>query len=150
MRTLGEILGLTKQNEVLILTLIGICCTVFDASIFTLHSNLHKVWITRMDPTRFTYTVQIYFKYILSSIVIVRTFTVHLYLAFYIVMLWPAIFVSTLNLMFLDLFCAMLHRSRRSNEDVGKLNTIMQFSILINSVLFASWWGVDFTLRNTL
>ncbi|KAK9738461.1 hypothetical protein QE152_g9802 [Popillia japonica] len=45
-----------------------------------------------MDPTKFTDTAQLYVKYILSSIVLVRTFTVHLYLAFYIVMLWPAVF----------------------------------------------------------
>ncbi|GJQ72438.1 hypothetical protein Trydic_g3514 [Trypoxylus dichotomus] len=52
-----------------------------------------------MDPTKFTDTAQLYVKYILSSIVLVRTFTVHLYLAFYIVMLWPAIFEEKAGLL---------------------------------------------------
>ncbi|KRT84613.1 hypothetical protein AMK59_1835 [Oryctes borbonicus] len=92
MNTIGYYIGISKQTEVLFLVLAGICCTIFDASLFNLHTNLYKVWNMPMDPTKFTDTAQLYVKYILSSIVLVRTFTVHLYLAFYIVMLWPAIF----------------------------------------------------------
>lgn len=96
MNTISYYLGVSKQTEVLLLVLAGICCTIFDASLFNLHTNLYKVWNMPMDPTKFTDTAQLYVKYVLSSIVLVRTFTVHLYLAFYIVMLWPAIFVSKL------------------------------------------------------
>ncbi|KAI4455816.1 adenosine deaminase [Holotrichia oblita] len=103
MRTLGYYIGISKQTEVLFLVLAGICCTIFDASLFNLHTNLYKVWNMPMDPTKFTDTAQLYVKYILSSIVLVRTFTVHLYLAFYIVMLWPAIFVSSPKLILTNL-----------------------------------------------
>ncbi|XP_022905060.1 uncharacterized protein [Onthophagus taurus] len=92
MKTLGEFLGMSKQNEMLLLTLLGICFTIFDPAVLNLHANLQKVWSVHMDPTKFTLTVQLYVKYIISSIVLVKTFTVHIYLAFYIVMLWPAVF----------------------------------------------------------
>ncbi|KAF2900667.1 hypothetical protein ILUMI_05519 [Ignelater luminosus] len=92
MQPFGYYLGIPKQTEVLLLTLIGICCTIFDASLLDLNSNLHKVWEIALDPTKVSGNTQIYLKYLLSGIILVRTFSVHLYLAFYIVMLWPAIF----------------------------------------------------------
>lgn len=96
MQPFGYYVGIPKQTEVLLLTLIGICCTVFDASLLDLNSNLHKVWEIALDPTKVSGNIQIHLKYFLSGIILVRTFSVHLYLAFYIVMLWPAIFVSVL------------------------------------------------------
>ncbi|XP_018320360.1 uncharacterized protein LOC108733616 [Agrilus planipennis] len=99
MNTIGHLFGLTKATEVLIVTLVGICCTIFDASILDLNTNLGKVWSVSLDPDKFSQNSQMFIKYLLSGIVLVRTFSVHLYLAFYIVMLWPAVFEERPNLL---------------------------------------------------
>lgn len=94
MQNLGSYVGITLQAEVIILIIFGICCSLFDASVLDLTTNLKQIWALNFSNTIMPHTSQLTVKYILSSIVLVKTFSVHLYLAFYIVMLWPAIFVS--------------------------------------------------------
>ncbi|KAK4874685.1 hypothetical protein RN001_014045 [Aquatica leii] len=92
MHFLGYYFGLSKQTEVFLLTVIGICCTILDKSLINLNTNLRKVSDSVLKHLSFSILTRIYIKYILSGVLFVRSFTVHLYLAFYIVMLWPIIF----------------------------------------------------------
>lgn len=98
MHRIGYYLGVSKHAEVIFLVVIGITCTIFDSSIFNLKSNLEQVWNLTMDERIFSEEVQKYLKYTLTGIISVKTFTVHIYLAFYVVLLWPAIFVSMIQI----------------------------------------------------
>lgn len=94
MHFLGYYAGISKQSESLLWTLAGICCTIFDTSLFHLKEDLFKVWTLRLDPILFSENAQVFMKYLITSIVLVRTLSIHIYLAMYIVMLWPIVFVS--------------------------------------------------------
>lgn len=91
---LGYVFGISLQTELLILSFFGIVYTILDASLLEFNSNLNKVWNLRMDPARFSEGTEESMKYIMVTIIMVRTFTIHLYLGSYIMMLYPLIFVS--------------------------------------------------------
>lgn len=82
------------QLEVLIWVVSGICFAIFDSSLLKLNSNLTEIWSVVLDQNYFGDLTQLAIRYLLSGIVVVRTFSVHLYCMFYILILWPAIFVS--------------------------------------------------------
>lgn len=94
MKNIGYYFGVPLQSEVILLILCGICSCIFDASLLDLNSNLRQIWTVSLDETKFTGKAESVLKYMLSGIVLVQTFSVHIHLAFYIVMLWPAVFVS--------------------------------------------------------
>ena len=95
MKTVGSYVGVSKSTEVLCMIVAGIVLTAFDASLFKLNFNLRQIWESYLDSSIFGDAAELYVKYIVSAVVLIRTLTVHVYLAFYVVMLWPAIFVST-------------------------------------------------------
>lgn len=94
MNHIGYYFGIPLQFEVIVCIVFGICFSIFDASLLDLNSNLQKVWSVVLDDDKFSERSQLIIRYMLSGILLVRSFSVHLYLAFYIVMLWPVIFVS--------------------------------------------------------
>lgn len=89
-----SLLGLSKQFEVLLIIIIGISILALDTSLLHVKHDLEEIWNYVFDPIFHKNNVDLYLKYLLSGVVFVRTFTLHVFLAFYIVMLWPAIFVS--------------------------------------------------------
>lgn len=93
-KTLGQLCGIPICMEVFLLSLVQIGCGVFDSSLLNLKSNLHRVWEHAFDPLQFSINSQINIKYIMSGIIVVQAFSVHLNLALCVVMLWPAMFVS--------------------------------------------------------
>lgn len=84
-------LGLPRQSEVLLIVFLGICFLSLDFSLFHLKSNVEAIWKLELNKAKY---LEFFLKYVISAIVVVRTFTLHLFLAFYVIMLWPAIFVS--------------------------------------------------------
>ncbi|KAJ8982547.1 hypothetical protein NQ317_005549 [Molorchus minor] len=62
-------------------------------------SNLEELWNYEFHPKLQEYNMQLFLKYILSGVIVVRTFTTHIFLALYVVMLWPAIFEERPSLM---------------------------------------------------
>lgn len=94
MTHVGYYFGIPLQVEVIVCIVFGICFSIFDASLLDLNTNLQKVWAIALDEDKFSDRTELTIKYLLSGIQLVRSFSVHVYLAFYIVMLWPVIFVS--------------------------------------------------------
>uniref|UniRef100_A0AAR5QE80 Uncharacterized protein n=1 Tax=Dendroctonus ponderosae TaxID=77166 RepID=A0AAR5QE80_DENPD len=89
-------LGLPRQSEVLLIVFLGICFLSLDFSLFHLKSNVEDIWKLELNKTKY---LELFLKYVISAIVVVRTFTLHIFLAFYVIMLWPAIFEEKPHLM---------------------------------------------------
>lgn len=96
MTNIGHYLGVSLKNEIILLTICGMLCAMFDESLMDLNTNLREIWSVEFSPTHFTPLAQRILKFIITGIVVIRSFTVHLYLAFYVVMIWPAVFVRIL------------------------------------------------------
>lgn len=98
------------QNQMAIVMLIlgGMFGLALDTSFITFKQDLEKIWSIALDPYKFPPMTQLYIKYLLSIIKIVRTFTVHITLALYFVILWPAIFYERSNLLIPWLVVAFL------------------------------------------
>ncbi|XP_044759347.1 uncharacterized protein LOC123317054 [Coccinella septempunctata] len=82
------------QAETVFVILAGVAALVIDSSFITFSKDMEKLWRIALDPYKFPPLRQMYLKYYLSMLVIVRTFTVHLTIALYVVMLWPALFTE--------------------------------------------------------
>ncbi|KAM3964369.1 uncharacterized protein ACR2FA_001343 [Aphomia sociella] len=80
--------GMTLQSEVCLWTLLGLVRTIFDATLFKVNANLKQVWQMRM-PGELTLPVQRVLRTIISGVMLVQCFTVYVYLASYIVLLYP-------------------------------------------------------------
>lgn len=93
--SIGHYFGISLQLEILFLTACGIFTTMFDESLSDLSTNLQEIWRTDFPKDDFSAFQTHIMKFLISGVVVVRSFTLHLYLAFYLVMIWPAIFVST-------------------------------------------------------
>lgn len=94
MNHIGYYFGVSKQIEILFLTLFGICYTLFDSSMPALTENLHKVWELEIDDKKISELTQVHLKYVLCGIVLAKSCSVHANFTFYFIMLWPIIFVS--------------------------------------------------------
>ncbi|XP_044733380.1 uncharacterized protein LOC123295984 [Chrysoperla carnea] len=99
MTNIGHYLGVSLKNEIILLTICGMLCAMFDESLMDLNSNLREIWSVEFSPTHFTPLAQRTLKFIITGIVVIRSFTVHLYLAFYVVMIWPAVFEEKAGLL---------------------------------------------------
>ncbi|XP_050297858.1 uncharacterized protein LOC126737147 isoform X2 [Anthonomus grandis grandis] len=91
-------LGLPRQSEILIIIFLGICFLSLDFSLFHLRSSLEEIWNTELNLERTKY-LETPLKYITTGVLLARTLTLHAFLAFYVVMLWPAIFEEKPSLM---------------------------------------------------
>ncbi|XP_072932025.1 uncharacterized protein [Epargyreus clarus] len=80
--------GMDLQSEVCLWTLLGLLRTIFDATLFKVNANLKQVWQMRM-PEELTRPVQRVLRTMISGVILVQCFTVYVYLASYIVLLYP-------------------------------------------------------------
>ncbi|XP_059047267.1 uncharacterized protein LOC131842705 [Achroia grisella] len=80
--------GMGLQSEVCLWTLLGLVRTIFDATLFKVNANLKQVWQMRM-PEELTLPVQRALRIMISGVMLVQCFTVYIYLASYIVLLYP-------------------------------------------------------------
>ncbi|KAG7302692.1 hypothetical protein JYU34_012643 [Plutella xylostella] len=80
--------GLSLQGEVCLWTILGLVRTVFDATLFKVNSNLKMVWQMAMPPL--PRAVARALRFMISGVMLVQCFTVYVFLASYIVLLYPA------------------------------------------------------------
>ncbi|KAJ0177190.1 hypothetical protein K1T71_007199 [Dendrolimus kikuchii] len=80
--------GMNMQSEVCLWTLLGLVRTIFDATLFKVNANLKQVWQMTMPP-ELSMPVQRVLRTMISGIMLVQCFTVYVYLASYIVLLYP-------------------------------------------------------------
>ncbi|XP_034831001.1 uncharacterized protein [Maniola hyperantus] len=73
--------GMSFQSEVCLWTLLGLLRTIFDATLF-------KVWQMKMPP-EISLPVQRAIRTMISGLMLAQCFTVYVYLASYIVLLYP-------------------------------------------------------------
>ncbi|CAB3224152.1 unnamed protein product [Arctia plantaginis] len=76
------------QAELCLWTLLGLVRTIFDATLFKVNANLKQVWQMSM-PAELSMPVQHVLRTMISGIMLVQCFTVYVYLASYIVLLYP-------------------------------------------------------------
>ncbi|CAH0397909.1 unnamed protein product [Chilo suppressalis] len=76
------------QSEVCLWTLLGLLRTIFDATLFKVNANLKQVWQMSM-PEELSLPVQRALRTMISGVMLVQCFTVYVYLASYIVLLYP-------------------------------------------------------------
>ncbi|CAK1547165.1 unnamed protein product [Leptosia nina] len=81
-------IGINLQSEVCIWTLLGLIRTIFDATLFKVNANLKQVWQMTMPP-ELSLPIQRVLRTIISGVMLVQCFTVYVYLASYIVLLYP-------------------------------------------------------------
>ncbi|XP_063533936.1 uncharacterized protein LOC134744161 isoform X1 [Cydia strobilella] len=81
--------GMNVQSEVCLWTILGLLRTIFDATLFKVNANLKQVWQMNM-PAEISMPVQRVLRTMISGIMLVQCFTVYIYLATYIVLLYPA------------------------------------------------------------
>ncbi|KAJ8730129.1 hypothetical protein PYW07_017167 [Mythimna separata] len=80
--------GMNMQSEVCLWCLLGLVRTIFDATLFKVNANLKQVWQMSM-PEELSKPVQRALRTMVSGIMLVQCFTVYIYLAAYIVLLYP-------------------------------------------------------------
>ncbi|KAJ8728120.1 hypothetical protein PYW08_016505 [Mythimna loreyi] len=80
--------GMNMQSEVCLWCLLGLVRTIFDATLFKVNANLKQVWQMNM-PDELSKPVQRVLRTMVSGIMLVQCFTVYIYLAAYIVLLYP-------------------------------------------------------------
>ncbi|KPJ08148.1 hypothetical protein RR48_12887 [Papilio machaon] len=80
--------GMNLQAEVCLWTLMGLVRTIFDATLFKVNSNLIQVWQMKMPPQLST-SVQRVLRTMVSGVMLVQCFTLYVYLAVYIVLMYP-------------------------------------------------------------
>nr|XP_049699854.1 putative uncharacterized protein DDB_G0287457 [Helicoverpa armigera] len=80
--------GMNMQSEVCLWCLLGLVRTIFDATLFKVNANLKQVWQMTM-PAELTMPVQRVLRTMISGVMLVQCFTVYVYLASYIVLLYP-------------------------------------------------------------
>ncbi|CAH1645535.1 unnamed protein product [Spodoptera littoralis] len=80
--------GMNLQSEVCLWCLLGLLRTIFDATLFKVNANLKQVWQMNM-PEELSMPVQRALRTMVSGIMLVQCFTVYIYLASYIVLLYP-------------------------------------------------------------
>ncbi|KAL4712311.1 hypothetical protein ACJJTC_004073 [Scirpophaga incertulas] len=73
--------GMSMQSEVCLWTLLGLICSIFDVTLF-------KVWQMSM-PEELSLPVQRMLRTMISGIMLVQFFTIYVYIASYIVLLYP-------------------------------------------------------------
>ncbi|XP_050346425.1 uncharacterized protein LOC126770863 [Nymphalis io] len=81
-------IGMSLQSEVCLWTVLGILRTIFDATLFKVNANLKQVWHMKM-PEELSLHVQRVLRTTISGVMLVECFTVYVYLASYIVLLYP-------------------------------------------------------------
>ncbi|XP_045478056.1 uncharacterized protein LOC123683197 isoform X2 [Harmonia axyridis] len=82
------------QVETFLVIIAGMTALILDSSFITFSKDVDKIWKIALDPYKFPPIMQMHLKYALTTLVVVRTFTVHITIALYVVMLWPAIFAD--------------------------------------------------------
>ncbi|CAG4979957.1 unnamed protein product [Colias eurytheme] len=82
-------IGMSLQSEVCLWTLLGLIRTIFDATLFKVNANLKQVWQMSMPPQLSSVPVQRFLRTMVSGVMLVQCFTVYVYLASYIVLLYP-------------------------------------------------------------
>ncbi|KAK9885201.1 hypothetical protein WA026_010706 [Henosepilachna vigintioctopunctata] len=87
------------QVEVFFVIIVGIIRLILDSSFITFSSDLEKVWNIALDPYKFPPVKQLYLKYFITLFIMIRTFTLHVSIAMYVVMIWPAVFADTPRLL---------------------------------------------------
>ncbi|CAK1596079.1 unnamed protein product [Parnassius mnemosyne] len=80
--------GMSLQAEVCLWTLLGLVRTIFDATLFKVNANLKQVWQMNMPP-ELSMSVQRVLRTMVSGVMLVQCFTLYVYLASYIVLLYP-------------------------------------------------------------
>ncbi|XP_069358558.1 uncharacterized protein [Maniola hyperantus] len=80
--------GMSFQSEVCLWTLLGLLRTIFDATLFKVNANLKQVWQMKMPP-EISLPVQRAIRTMISGLMLAQCFTVYVYLASYIVLLYP-------------------------------------------------------------
>lgn len=86
------------QAETVFVIISGITTLALDTSFISFSKDMERLWRIALDPYKFPPLRQMYLKYFLSLLLIARTFSIHITIAMYVVMLWPAIFVSMLSI----------------------------------------------------
>lgn len=86
----SRILGLPNQSEILIINIIGIISQTVELLTLQLQSDLDKVWNIKLN---YLGNLESTVQYLVAGVVLARTFTLHAFLGFYLIMLWPSIFV---------------------------------------------------------
>ncbi|XP_045526729.1 uncharacterized protein LOC123715604 isoform X2 [Pieris brassicae] len=81
-------IGMNLQSEVCLWTLLGLFRTIFDATLFKVNANLKQVWQMSM-PSELSLPIQRVIRTMISGVMLVQCFTVYVYLASYIVLLYP-------------------------------------------------------------
>ncbi|XP_045448792.1 uncharacterized protein LOC123657262 [Melitaea cinxia] len=81
-------IGMSLQSEVCLWTVLGILRTIFDATLFQVNANLKQVWHMKM-PEELSLSVQRVLRTTISGVMLVECFTLYVYLASYIVLLYP-------------------------------------------------------------
>ncbi|XP_039754270.1 uncharacterized protein LOC120629400 isoform X2 [Pararge aegeria] len=81
-------IGMNLQSEVCLWTLLGLLRTIFDATLFKVNANLKQVWQMKMPP-EMSLPVQRALRTMISGVMLAQCFTVYVYLASYIVLLYP-------------------------------------------------------------
>nr|XP_026495919.1 uncharacterized protein LOC113400528 [Vanessa tameamea] len=81
-------IGMSLQSEVCMWTVLGILRTIFDATLFKVNANLKQVWNMKM-PEELSLHVQRFLRTTICGVMLVQCFTVYVYLASYIVLLYP-------------------------------------------------------------
>ncbi|XP_026317568.1 uncharacterized protein LOC113228469 isoform X2 [Hyposmocoma kahamanoa] len=88
MLNLLSYVGMGLQSELCFWTLLGLLRTIFDATLFKVNANLKQVWQMTM-PVELSMPVQRGLRTMISGVMLVQCFTVYVYLASYIVLLYP-------------------------------------------------------------
>ncbi|CAH1979433.1 unnamed protein product [Acanthoscelides obtectus] len=83
--------GIPNYTEVIVISVIAICFLSLDVSVLTLEEDLQEIWNYDFDEKVKEEDVEDYLKYCLSGIVLLRAFTLHLFLALHFLLLWSAI-----------------------------------------------------------
>lgn len=78
----------------------SIFSNAFDMSPLNLSSNLEKIWAAPFDTKLFSENTQYVIKTLLSGIEFIRSFTLHLYMACSVALLWPVFTVSIIIITF--------------------------------------------------
>lgn len=86
----SRVLGLPNQCEILIINIIGIISQTDELLTLQLQSDLDKVWNIKLN---YLGNLESTVQYLVAGVVLARTFTLHAFLGFYLIMLWPSIFV---------------------------------------------------------
>nr|CAI5827590.1 unnamed protein product [Callosobruchus analis] len=83
-------IGIPSHFEVIVISVIAICVLSFDVSVSTLQENLREIWDYDFGEKVKAEDVEVYLKYSLSGVALMKALTLHFFLALHFLLLWTA------------------------------------------------------------